>query len=428
MSDNELFWPSWGEDPHESADRPTTPFATQADSSQPYGPQLPGEPQSPVRRRPSWLAPAAAAGAAALIFGGAGVGIGTALDNDNNGTSTSNGGLTVAGTPVSTSTNPKSFAAIAAKVLPSVVSINVRGSSGSDTGSGVVLRSDGYVLTNNHVVAAATNGGSVSVVFNDGSTASARIVGTDQEDDLAVIKVAKTGLRAAILGSSSNVRVGDAVLAVGSPLGLTGTVTAGIVSALNRPVDTTQDQQQQTDPFGFNNNQQQSATTTVISAIQTDAAINPGNSGGPLLNAAGQVIGINSAIASTGSFGGQAGNIGVGFAIPIDQARIIAGELIKDGKASHPLMGIVLADATDDNGNDLARVQSTASGGPAEKAGIKVGDVIVAIAGQRTAGADAVIAAIRQHQPGQQISVTVERQGGTHTVTVTLADAAAVTP
>ena len=427
MSDNELFWPSWGDDSHDDASRPTTPLATNADPSQPFGPQLPGEPQSPVRRRPSWLAPAAAAGAAALIFGGAGVGIGAALDHDSS-TSVSGDGFTVTGSPVSTTdTSPRSFAAIAARVLPSVVSINVRGNSGADTGSGVVLRSDGYVLTNNHVVAAAANGGSVSVVFNDGSTASARIVGTDQEDDLAVIKVARTGLRAATLGASSNVRVGDAVLAVGSPLGLTGTVTAGIVSALNRPVDTTQDQQQQTDPFGFSN-QQRSATTTVISAIQTDAAINPGNSGGPLLNAAGQVIGINSAIASTGSVGGQAGNIGVGFAIPIDQARIIAGELIKNGKASHPLMGVVLADATDDSGNDLARVQSTTSGGPADKAGIKVGDVIVAVAGQRTAGADAVIAAIRQHQPGQRVSVTVERSGSQHTLTVTLADAAAVTP
>ena len=428
MSDNELFWPAWGDDPATSANRPTTPLATHADSSQPFGPQLPDEPQSPVRRRPSWLAPAAAAGAAALVFGGAGVGIGVALDHDSTTTVTGDG-FTVSGSPVSNSdSNPKSFAAIAAKVLPSVVSINVRGNNGSDTGSGVVLRSDGYVLTNNHVVSAATSGGSVSVVFNDGSTASARIVGTDQEDDLAVIKVAKTGLRAATLGASANVRVGDAVLAVGSPLGLTGTVTAGIVSALNRPVDTTQDQQQQNDPFGFNNNQQQASTTTVISAIQTDAAINPGNSGGPLLNAAGQVIGINSAIASTGSVGGQAGNIGVGFAIPIDQARIIAGELIKNGKASHPLMGVVLADATDDSGNDLARVQSTSSGGPADKAGIKVGDVIVAVAGQRTAGADAVIAAIRLHQPGQRVSVTVQRGGSEHTLTVTLADAAAVSP
>jgi putative serine protease PepD len=427
MSDNELFWPAWGNDPHE-ADRPTTPMATQADPSPLFEPQ-PGEPQTPVRRRPSWLAPAAAAGAAALIFGGVGVGIGTALDHDS-GNSRSDSGFTVAGSPVSaTDTNPRSFAAIAAKTLPSVVSINVHGSSQSDTGSGVVLRSDGYVLTNNHVVAAAADGGSVSVVFNDGSNAAARIVGTDQEDDLAVIKVAKTGLTAATLGASSAVRVGDSVLAVGSPLGLTGTVTAGIVSALNRPVDTTSDQQQQTDPFGFNQQQQQqSATTTVISAIQTDAAINPGNSGGPLLNAAGQVIGINSAIASTGSISGQAGNIGVGFAIPIDQARIIAGELIKNGKASHPLMGVVLADATDNNGNDLARVQSTTASGPAAKAGIKVGDVIVAVAGQRTAGADAVIAAIRAHQPGQRVTVTVQRQGSQHTLTVTLADAAAVQP
>jgi putative serine protease PepD len=212
------------------------------------------------------------------------------------------------------------------------------------------------------------------------------------------------------------------VLAVGSPLGLTGTVTAGIVSALNRPVDTTQDQQSPSDPFG----QSQQQPTTVISAIQTDAAINPGNSGGPLLNAAGQVIGINSAIASTGSVGGQAGNIGVGFAIPIDQARIIAGELISDGKASHPLMGVVLADATDAAGNDLARVQSVNSGGPADKAGIKVGDVIVAVAGQRTTGADAVIAAIRSHQPGQRVEVTVERNGSRHTLTLSLADAANV--
>ncbi|HET6816523.1 MAG TPA: trypsin-like peptidase domain-containing protein [Mycobacteriales bacterium] len=423
MSDNELFWPSWGDDPRDTASRPTTPIATHADPSQSFGPYLSGEPQTPVRRRPLWLAPAAAAGAAALIFGGVGVGVGAALGH-NNGTTTSDNGFTVGDTPVPASdSSPRSFAAIAAKVLPSVVSINVRGSQQSDTGSGVVLRSDGYVLTNNHVVAAAANGGTVSVVFNDGTTANARIVGTDQEDDLAVIKVAKTGLPAATLGSSSAVRVGDSVLAVGSPLGLTGTVTAGIVSALNRPVDTTQDQQQPTDPFGFQQ-QQQPSTTTVISAIQTDAAINPGNSGGPLLNAAGQVIGINSAIASTGSVGGQAGNIGVGFAIPIDQARIIAGELIKNGKASHPLMGVVLADATDSAGNALARVQSTTAGGPAAKAGIKVGDVIVAVAGQRTAGADAVIAAIRLHQPGQRVSVTVERQGSQHTVTVTLADAA----
>src|SRR3954454_9658684 len=416
MSDNELFWPEWGSDPDPTT-RPTTPI----DASPEPSPSLPGQPAE--RRRPAWIAPAAAAGLAALVFGGAGVGAGVALDH--NGTTTSDGGFTIAGAPVSNSSgNPRSFAGIAAKVLPSVVSINVRGANESDTGSGVVLRSDGYVLTNNHVVAAAAGGGSVSVVFNDGKAAAARIVGTDQEDDLAVIKVDRTGLPAATIGSSSAVRVGDSVLAVGSPLGLTGTVTAGIVSALNRPVDTTQDQQQQqSDPFS---QQQAPTTTTVISAIQTDAAINPGNSGGPLLNAAGQVVGINSAIASTGSVSGQAGNIGVGFAIPIDQARIIAGELIKTGKASHPLMGVALADATDSSGNDLARVQSVNAGGAADKAGMKVGDVIVEVDGQRTAGADAVIAAIRTHQPGQQVDVVVKRDGSTRTLTLTLTDTAAV--
>src|SRR5437763_12187855 len=286
MSDDELFWPEWGTEPNPTT-RPTTPIASYPEPS-------PSLPVQPVRQRPAWFAPAAAAGLAALVFGGAGVGVGVALDHDSS--TAADGGFTIAGAPVSTSaSSPRSFAGIAAKVLPSVVSSNVRGSGGSDTASGVVLRSDGYVLTNNHVVANAADGGTVSVVFSDGSTAAARIVGTDQEDDLAVIKVDKTGLPAATLGASSAVRVGDAVLAVGSPLGLTGTVTAGIVSALNRPVDTTQDQQSPSDPFG--QSQPQATTTTVISAIQTDAAINPGNSGGPLLNATGQVIGINSAIA-----------------------------------------------------------------------------------------------------------------------------------
>jgi putative serine protease PepD len=227
-------------------------------------------------------------------------------------------------------------------------------------------------------------------------------------------------LPAAAIGSSSAVRVGDPVLAVGSPLGLSGTVTSGIVSALNRPVDTTEDQQN-TDPFGNPTR----TTTTVISAIQTDAAINPGNSGGPLVSASGAVIGINSAIASTGSsLGGQAGNIGVGFAIPIDQAKIVAQELISTGHATHPLMGVTLADATDSSGNDLARVQSVTNGGPADQAGIAVGDVVVAVGGQQTAGADAVIAAIRTHQPGDRVAVTIDRNGTRKTVSVRLIDAA----
>ncbi|MDQ1696965.1 MAG: putative serine protease PepD [Frankiaceae bacterium] len=410
-NDDDLFWPTGSDEQTQQLGQPADDTSAQA-----------SERGRPPRR---WRSSVVAAGLAALVFGGAGVGVGAAIENGSAGDNADSvtNGFNVA--PTSTSSGaaaPRSYAAVAAKVLPSVVSINVTASGGQDTGSGVILRSDGYILTNNHVVTAAAGGGSVSVVLNDGSTVPARIVGTDQEDDLAVIKVAKTGLPAASLGSSSAVRVGDAVLAVGSPLGLTGTVTSGIVSALNRPVDTTADQQN-TDPFGGGSTPQ--TTTTVISAIQTDAAINPGNSGGPLVDSSGAVIGINSAIASTGSaFGGQAGNIGVGFAIPIDQAKIIAQELISTGHATHPLMGVTLADATDSNGNDRARVQSVSNGGPAAQAGIAVGDVIVSVGGQPTSGADAVIAAIRTHHPGDRVAVTVDRNGVSKTFTVRLIDAA----
>src|SRR3954454_21829878 len=224
--------------------------------------------------------------------------------------------------------DPKSYTAIAAKVLPSVVSIQVQANGSGDTGSGFVIRSDGYILTNNHVIASAVGGGgTITVTFNDGSTASGRVLGADPASDLAVVKVSRTGLKPATLGSSASVRVGDPVIAIGSPLGLSGTVTSGIVSALNRPVRT---QQESTSPFGSG-----SGDATVISAIQTDAAINPGNSGGPLVDGAGQVIGITSAIASLGSSaGGQSGNIGVGFAIPIDQAKVIADQLIAKGSAT----------------------------------------------------------------------------------------------
>lgn len=402
MSDN-LFWPDDAD-----ADSPVAP------------PAPPSGDRGAASDRTRWgrRTTIAAAAVSALVFGGVGVGVGAALTDTSPAPLLGGGGsvpASAASAPLAGA--PRSYAAIAARVLPSVVSINVRSANQGDTGSGVVIRSDGYVLTNNHVVSAAASGGQISVVFNDGGTAAAHIVGTDQEDDLAVIKVNRSGLPAAQLGTSTSVRVGDPVLAVGSPLGLTGTVTAGIVSALNRPVDTTQSQQ--VDPFG-----QSAPTTTVINAIQTDAPINPGNSGGPLVNSAGQVIGINSAIASTGSsLGGQAGNIGVGFAIPIDQARVVAQQLIDHGTASHPLLGVTLADATDAAGNPLARVQSVTPGGPADRAGIRTGDVIVAVGGVNTAGADAVIAAIRSHQPGQRVTVTLERHGQRQTVTAQLVDA-----
>jgi putative serine protease PepD len=394
------------------------------------GPGEPGGPQGPSRRRRRNSAVALVA-VTAFVFGAGGVGLGAALvhhDNDNNTVSTTNAGLTVAsGAPSALATSPKSLAGIAARLLPSVVSVNVKGAQESDTGSGIVLRSDGYILTNNHVVAAAANGkGSVSTVFQDGSSATARIVGTDALDDLAVIKVNKTGLKAAVLGSDSDVKVGDPVLAVGSPLGLSGTVTSGIVSALNRPV-VTSDDTTPTNPFGGNGGSGGSTTAaspTVIDAIQTDAAINPGNSGGPLVNGSGEVIGINSAIASLGSDslsgGSQSGNIGVGFAIPIDEAKTVATELITTGKAVHPLLGVTLEDKASNDGAGQAVVHSVVAGGPAAKAGLKAGDVITGINSTVTAGEDAVIAAIRSHQPGESISVTYQRGGSSHTVRVTL--------
>ena len=373
-------------------------------------------PEPAQARRHGVRTTAAAAGLSALVFGGVGVGVGAAMNHGNGATSV----LPAASLPNgSLSVVPTSYAGVAARVSPSVVNINVTTANAGDTGSGVILRSDGYILTNNHVIAAAVGGnGRIAVTFNDGSTTPATIVGADAQDDLAVLKVGRTNLAAASLGTASALHVGDAVIALGSPLGLQGTVTAGIVSALNRPVATSDSQP--TGPLGgAAPGAPTTGVTTVLDAIQTDAAINPGNSGGPLVNAAGQVVGINSAIASNGTDA----NIGVGFAIPIDQAKVIANQLITTGKASHPLLGVGLGDATDANGAAMARVQSLSADGAAAKAGLQVGDVIVAVGDQKTAGSEAVIAAVRTHQPGEHVSVTVLRNGVRKTFTVTLANA-----
>ncbi len=308
---------------------------------------------------------------------------------------------------------PDSIAGVVRRVLPSVVTLKVKGSQVSDTGSGFVLRSNGYVVTNNHVIAAAASGGTISVVFSDGKSAKGTIVGRDTSYDLAVVKVDRDGLPELALGESKDVVVGDPVIALGAPLGLQGSVTTGIISALNRPVSASGEA---------------SADSSFINAMQTDAAINPGNSGGPLVNASGDVIGVNSAIAQLpgGSLEGtQSGNIGVGFAIPSDQVRITVQQLISTGKAVHPVIGVLL---DQEYAGDGVRVATKAgasqapvtSDGPADRAGIKAGDVITALDGQPVTDPDEFVVAIRSHAPGDVITLTVRTGSHQHSVKVTL--------
>jgi putative serine protease PepD len=279
-----------------------------------------------------------------------------------------------------------SIAAIAAKVLPTVVSIEVDGGSGS----GFILSQDGYILTNNHVIETAANGGRIDVIFQDGSRNQAELVGRAPDYDLAVLKVNQSGLTPSAIGNSDTVAVGDQAIAIGSPLGLEGTVTSGIISSLDRPVTA----------GGADGTE-----TSFINAIQTDAPINPGNSGGPLVNGEGQVIGVNSAIASLSQSTGQAGSIGLGFAIPINTANRIAQELITTGSSKTPIIGAEIDFSYTGQG---ARVNSVTPGGPAEEAGIRSGDVIVAVNGSRVDDAVSLITDIRKNAPGDEITLTLE--------------------
>lgn len=300
-----------------------------------------------------------------------------------------------------------SVAGIAKRVLPSVVSIDAESSDGGATGSGFIIDSKGYILTNNHVIAAAVkSGGAITVHLSDESTYPATVVGRDGSYDLAVLKIARTGLTALQFGDSDKVAVGDPVIAIGSPLGLAGTVTLGIISAKDRPVTAGE-----------------SATeNSFINAIQTDAAINPGNSGGPLVDATGAVIGVNSAIASLGSvMGSQSGSIGLGFAIPINQARRTAEQLIKTGKATYPVMGVSIDMQYQGKGALIAKKPtSVLAGGPAERAGIKPGDIITSLDGKTINSAEELIVAIRAHSVGDSVRITYSRAGKSADVTLTL--------
>ncbi len=298
-----------------------------------------------------------------------------------------------------------SVAVIAARVIPAVVSIEIRSGDTGDTGSGVVIDGKGYVLTNNHVItlAATDSSATLTVVFSNGKRVPGTIVGRDPASDLAVIKANVTGATVAQLGNSSKVLVGDAVIAVGSPLGLAGTVTTGIVSATRRPVRLAGPD---------------SDTNAVIDALQTDAAINPGNSGGPLVDATGAVIGINSAIRTLG--GDANGSIGLGFAIPVNYAENVAQELIRTGKAVHSTMGINAKSATDGI-TDGAQVQNVVTGGPAAKAGIREGDVITKVGNRAVGGADELVVAVDAHRVGESVTVTLSRSGKALSVQVVLA-------
>lgn len=334
----------------------------------------------------------------ALIAGA----IGGIAGNIANGSSLFDSGASFVATNNAVERSPESVSAIAARVLPSVVSISTRSNMGGGTGTGFVIRSDGYILTNNHVVESVVNSGTLTVSFNDGKSVRGAIVGVDPAYDLAVIKVSRTGVPALQFGNSDKVQVGDTVIAIGSPLGLSGTVTSGIISAKNRAVTAGDGQSE----------------GSFINALQTDAAINPGNSGGPLVDRTGAVVGVNSAIATLGSsFGSQSGSIGLGFAIPINQARRTAEELIKTGKSSYPILGISVDTSYSDGG---ARVAAISPNSPADSAGIQVGDIITELAGRAITNSDELVVAIRAKAPGDRVSITLQRGGVQKVVKATL--------
>jgi putative serine protease PepD len=382
----------------------------------PGGPPTPADAGSVPSPRPrSIWKPVVAAAAGAAILASAGT-AGAFSVFDLGGTRTVATTVTrqntepVANGPVtsSTATNPD-WEKVAAAVKASVVAIDVNTVMGEAQGSGFVLDAAGHLLTNNHVVSGATNG-TVHISLADGRLYDATVVGQDTSTDLAVlaIKSPPNDLHPVVLGDSSAVAVGAPVMAVGNPLGLANTVTVGIVSAIDRPVSSTS---------------QETNTNVTTNAIQIDAAVNPGNSGGPLFDFQGRVIGITSSIATlTGS--AQSGSIGLGFAIPINLAHQIGTELLSTGKAQHAYLGVSLVDgtATADGATRVGAVVRTLTpGSPADKAGIQVSDVVVAINGVPVSGADSLKAAIRDRAANQQVALTVVRAGATHDATVTLA-------
>ncbi|KWX68378.1 S1C family serine protease [Mycobacterium sp. NAZ190054] len=391
-----------------------TSYDPYAGAPMPTGPgQYPrsGGPGREAGKRPRTAALAAGAVVIAMISGGIGGGVAMLVHPDH-----SAGGISASGAAPSVpaaSAPAGSVEAVAAKVVPSVVKLEVNQGRASEEGSGVILSSDGLILTNNHVVAtAAGNAGGTGgraqtkVTFSDGATAEFTVIGVDPSSDIAVVRARNvSGLTPITIGSSADLRVGQDVVAIGSPLGLEGTVTTGIISALNRPVAAGGDARNQ---------------NTVLDAIQTDAAINPGNSGGALVNMNGELVGINSAIATLGADAGgpQGGSIGLGFAIPVDQAKRIADEIIQTGSASRASLGVQVGNQA---GVDGAKIVEVTPGGAAEAAGLPGGVIVTKLDDRVISSADALVAAVRSKAPGDTVTLTyLDPAGQTQSVDVTL--------
>ena len=427
--------PERGQDPHPSSDwnpEPPTPPATWS----PFGFQTPGEtgddtrpissgepndgpaapaapgpvsapaaPAAPKQPRRKSLA-ASVVAASLLVGGAAGVGGAALWTSTHDNPVASSPILTQSGSSAVPAAASDSIEKVAQNVLPSVVKINVSGADGSGSGSGIILSADGKILTNNHVASLAGTNGQISIDFNDGSHAPAKVLGTDPLTDTAVVQAqGVSGLTPATIGHSSSLQVGQGVVAIGSPFGLNATVTSGIVSALDRPVNVGQVSQ---------------GNETVYPAIQTDAAINPGNSGGPLVNLAGEVVGIDSAIQTatdSSTSGGEPGSIGLGFAIPIDEVLPIVQEMIKGETPTHARLGIGVDGTQTTDGAKVAKVDT---GSAAATAGIQSGDVITKVDDHLITSSDSLIAIVRSYRPGDSVTVTYTRGGSTHTVTATL--------
>jgi len=384
------------------------------------------------RRRPGWLGVtgvAVASAVAASVLTASLVGA-FGADDTSSGTvasSTSSSRVPVQGVS-ETTTNWQS---VVDAVSPSVVAVTVTSQTAQGEGSGIVYDTSGRIVTNNHVATGAGAGATITVTLSDGREYGATVVGTDPATDLAVIQLkdGPSDLKPATFANSDDVVAGQSVMALGNPLGLQGSATTGIVSAINRPVLTQQESQQQapTSPFGGGSQAPTTGETAATNAIQTDAAINPGNSGGALLDSAGRVIGINSSIASLGqsSSDAQSGSIGLGFAIPSNEVKLIADQLVKSGTAQHAWLGVSLAEqpatvTVNGAGRTGAQVAGVTDGTPAATAGMKQGDVVTAVDGAAVTGYDSLTATIRGKAVGSQVALTVVRDGRETTLNATL--------